>query len=41
VIYCYIDCKGLVAMADDENETVTEKQLLTLVTNKSQVVEQT
>lgn len=35
VAYCYIDVKGLVTLADDEHESVTEKELMLLVTNKS------
>jgi hypothetical protein len=41
ITYCYIDVIGLISMADNENEVVTEKDLMQIVTNKSQVVEQT
>lgn len=41
ITYCYIDVAGLIALADNENEIVTEKDLMTIVTNKTQVIEQT
>lgn len=41
ITYCYIDVAGLVALADNENEIVTEKDLMSIVTNKTQVIEQT
>ena len=35
IAYCYIDARGLVAMAEEETEFLTERELMMLVANKT------